>query len=156
MGLKILVAMDDSDNAMRAVEQTAALFDKSSSITLLSIFKETAAICELNSPELTPLFNEQRSSFCQLEDRRKEIIQQAQRRGMERLVEAGFRKEEITLKAETQRRGVARDIIDEANNGYDVIVLGRRGLSGLKEFFMGSVSQKVLSGAKDLSVLLVN
>lgn len=31
--------------------------------------------------------------------------------------------------------------------GYDLIVLGRRGLSPLKQFFMGSVSQAVLQGA---------
>ncbi len=36
-----------------------------------------------------------------------------------------------------------------------VIGLGRRGLSGLKKFFLGSVSQKVLHAVKDISVLIV-
>ena len=56
----------------------------------------------------------------------------------------------------TRKKGIARDIIDEARNGYDTVVMGKRGLSGIKEFFLGSVSQKVLNGAKDVSVLLVN
>jgi nucleotide-binding universal stress UspA family protein len=34
--------------------------------------------------------------------------------------------------------------------------MGRRGLSGIKEFFLGSVSQKVLQSAKAVSVVLVN
>jgi len=51
---------------------------------------------------------------------------------------------------------VARDILKEAGNGYDLIVIGRRGISGIREFFLGSVSQKVFSGAKDISVLIVN
>jgi len=35
-------------------------------------------------------------------------------------------------------------------------VMGRRGLSGIKEFFMGSISQKVLALALDVPILLVN
>jgi nucleotide-binding universal stress UspA family protein len=51
---------------------------------------------------------------------------------------------------------VVRDIINEANSGYDAIVLGRRGLSGIKEFIFGSVSQKVLHLTKDISVIVVD
>jgi len=51
---------------------------------------------------------------------------------------------------------VARDILSEAENGYDLIVIGRRGLSAVKDFFLGSTAQKVFSGAKDISVLIVN
>ena len=46
--------------------------------------------------------------------------------------------------------------VNPGRSGYDLIVLGKRGLSGVKEFFMGSVSQKVLSLVNDVSVLLVN
>jgi nucleotide-binding universal stress UspA family protein len=55
-----------------------------------------------------------------------------------------------------RKKGIARDIINEAHAGYDTVVMGKKGLSGIKEFFLGSVSQKVLHGAEDLSVLLVN
>ena len=61
-----------------------------------------------------------------------------------------------STKIEAKNKGVARDILDEANSGYDLIVMGRRGLSGIKEFFMGSVSQKVTNGAGDISVLIAN
>jgi nucleotide-binding universal stress UspA family protein len=50
---------------------------------------------------------------------------------------------------------IARDIIAEAQAGYEAVVMGRRGLSGIAEFFLGSVSQKVLHGTKDLSLILV-
>jgi nucleotide-binding universal stress UspA family protein len=50
---------------------------------------------------------------------------------------------------------IARDIIAEAQAGYEAVVMGRRGLSAIAEFFIGSVSQKVLHGTKDLSVILV-
>jgi len=57
---------------------------------------------------------------------------------------------------EKRKKGSARDIIAEAKTGYHAVVMGRRGLSGVAEFFIGSVSQKVLHGTKDLSVILVN
>ncbi|NNL41126.1 MAG: universal stress protein, partial [Desulfobacterales bacterium] len=53
-------------------------------------------------------------------------------------------------------KGVARDIVKEAQSGYNTIVLGRRGQSGIKEFILGSVSQKVFHLVKDISVLVVN
>lgn len=62
----------------------------------------------------------------------------------------------IAQMVENKKRGVARDILAEAEQGYDVIVMGRWGISGLKEFFLGSISHKVFTGAKDISVLIVN
>ena len=39
--------------------------------------------------------------------------------------------------------------------GYGTIVVGRRGLSKVYEFFMGRVSDKVLHLAKDMAVWIV-
>jgi nucleotide-binding universal stress UspA family protein len=53
--------------------------------------------------------------------------------------------------------GVARDILElEASGGYDSIVLGRHGASAVEEFFMGSVSHKVLQHAKDVPLCMVH
>jgi len=46
--------------------------------------------------------------------------------------------------------------VAEAEAGYDAIVMGRRGLSGIKEFMMGSVSRKVPHPVKDVSVVIVS
>jgi nucleotide-binding universal stress UspA family protein len=46
--------------------------------------------------------------------------------------------------------------LNEAGQGYDMLVMGRRGISGLKEFFLGSISHKVFTGARDISVLIAN
>jgi nucleotide-binding universal stress UspA family protein len=72
------------------------------------------------------------------------------------LLAAGFNDKNIEIKMENKNRGVARDILTEAEKGYHMIVIGRRGISGLKEFFLGSISQKVFSGARDISVLIAN
>ncbi len=156
MEKKILIAIDDSENAMRAVEFTAKSFPPDHRITLFSIVLDTPAICDLNSPGLTPYFLSQKAAFCELEDQKKGLVTKAMREARDLLLKAGFEEKNIAVKIETKKKGVARGIRDEANSGYDLIVLGRRGLSGIKEFFLGSVSQKVLQSAKGVSILIVD
>ena len=156
MDQKILVAFDDSENAMRAVEFVAKNLNTASHVTLLSIVQDTASLCEMNSPELIPYFKSQQSNFCLIEDKKKELVEKAMAKAKDMLLGAGFDIKSIELKISPKNRGVARDIIEESQSGYDILVLGRRGLSGIKEFFLGSISQKVFSMSKDISVIIVN
>ncbi|MBW2572039.1 MAG: universal stress protein, partial [Deltaproteobacteria bacterium] len=113
-------------------------------------------LCEMNSPELTPYFTSQQSAFCLLENKKKELVGQALKKANAMLLDAGFDENNITTKAEFKNKGIARDIIQEAQDGYNVIVMGKRGVSGFKDFLLGSISQKVFNLAKDVSVLFVN
>jgi nucleotide-binding universal stress UspA family protein len=153
---KILIPMDDSPNAGRAAEFVAKNFTPDNKITLFNVMLDTAALCDMDSPELTPLFRSQQSSFCTLEDKKRELVTQALDRAREVLLSAGYPPENVTVKVENKRHGVARDILLEAENGYNLIAMGRRGLSSIKEFFIGSTSNKVFHAAKDISVLIVN
>lgn len=156
MAQKILIAFDDSENAMRAVEYVARFFASDSRITLFHVLQDTAALCELQSPELTEYFVAQRSNFCALEAKKRKLIESAIENAKAQFVEAGFADEHVTIKLDVKKSGVARDILTESRMGYDTLVLGRRGLSGIKEFFLGSVSQKVFHAAKEVSVLVVH
>jgi len=156
MGQKILVAFDDSENAMRAVAYIADYFTPDNQITLFSVLQDTAALCEMNSPELTTYFLSQQSTFCALEDQKMKLVEEAMEKAKDILLKTGFNEKYVTVKVQNKKKGVARDIVNEAHSGYDLVVLGRRGLSGIQEFFFGSVSQKVLGSAKNVSVLVVN
>ncbi len=156
MAQKILVPIDDSSNALRVAEFIAGVFNPDNDITLLSILQDTAALCDMNSPELTPYFMSQQSTFCQLEDRKRQLIDEAMGRATDVLIAAGFNESRIVQKVQKKKNGVARDIVDEAQKGYQIIVMGRRGLSGVQEFLMGSVSQKVIHTVKDVSIVIVN
>jgi nucleotide-binding universal stress UspA family protein len=156
MGKKILVAVDESENAMRAVDYIARTFTPDHEVTLYHVVMNTAAICDMNSPELIPYFTSQQITFCSLEDKKKELVQKATDEAKKRLVKAGFEEKNIVSKMEPKKKGVARDILTEAQSGYETIVLGRRGLSSVAEFLIGSVSQKVLHSAKDVSIVLVS
>jgi len=156
MAQKILIAIDDSENAIRAVEFVTRSFSPNNQITLFNVMIDTAALCKMDSPELIPLFKSQQTSFCVLEEKKRELVEASLKKAKEILTAAGFPEDNITIKIEEKEQGVARDILQEAKQGYDLIVLGRRGISGIQEFFLGSVSQKVFHGAKDISVLIIN
>ena len=156
MGQNILVAFDDSENAMRAVEFIVKSFTPQNKVTLFHVFQDAAALCEMNSPELSDYFLSQQTAFCALEDKKKRLVDKAMEKAKAIFRDAGFEPNDVTLKIGAKKKGVARDIVDEAQSGYDIIVVGRRGLSAVKEFFFGSVSQKVINGVKDVSVLIVN
>jgi len=153
---KILVAVDDSENAGRAVNFLADNFKRDFEITLFSVVPDTETLCEMESPALTPYFRARQSDFCALEDQKKIIVQKALDGARDNLVEKGFSADHITVKLQTRKRGIARDIVEESGDGYDLIVMGRRGISGVREFFLGSISQKVLHLAPDMTVLIVN
>ena len=156
MSANVLIAFDDSENAMRAVDYVARFLAKDSRVTLFSVIPDTATLCDMNSPELTPYFKSQRDAFCVLEDKKKEILTGAQMKARALLVTNGFGEKQIQVKSDTKRKGIARDIAAEAQLGYDLIVVGRRGMSGIKEFFLGSTSQKILNLAQEVSILIVN
>ena len=156
MAQKILIALDDSENALRAVNYVADNFQNHAAITLFSVLADTADLCDMNSPELTPLFKAQQSSFCQLEDKKRNLISEACEKGKQILSNAGWDPAYVTIKARPKQKGIARDIVREASAGYDLVVIGKHGVSGIRDFFLGSISQKVLQLAKDTSVLIVN
>ena len=156
MDKKILVAFDDSDNAMRAVDYMAKHFSADNKITLFTVMPDTATMCDMNSPELTPYFKSQQSSFCVLEDKKKVLVDKALQSARKKLIDAGFEAKNITIKNEIRKKGIARDIVKEAQSGYHTIIMGRRGQSAIKDFILGSVSQKVFNLVKDISILVVN
>jgi nucleotide-binding universal stress UspA family protein len=72
------------------------------------------------------------------------------------LLDAGLSEDQIATKVTDGSRSVADDILKEAReNGFGTIVLGRRGLSKIKELFMGSVTSKVLLNSSSLTLWIV-
>lgn len=157
MAKDILIAFDDSENAMRAVDYVGEHLPSDSKVVLFNVVPDTETLCTMQSPELTTYFLEQQSAFRILENKKKELLNAALKKARLRLIDYGFDNDNITTKSQKRVRGIARDIINEANDKpYDLVVLGKRGMSGIKEFFLGSISIKVVHGVKRSSVLLVD
>jgi nucleotide-binding universal stress UspA family protein len=157
MANKILVAVDESKNSMKAVKYVASGIQPTGKVTLLSVLPDSTAACGLDSPTLTPLFKQNRKAFCAIEDTKKDHVKGFMEKAKTVLVEAGFPSKNVTVKIQKKKVGIARDILKEAQAGkYDTLVMGRRGLSAVKEFLFGSVSSKVVQLAKKVSVIVVD
>lgn len=151
--MKILVGLDESENALRAVEFVAHNFKPEHQVTIFSVFLEASVIYESISPGY---FLSEQKSFCEMEDRKRNLLREAQENAKRILLRAGFQEKNITAKMRPKGRSIAEEIIHEAAEGYQLIVLGRRGLSRISEFFLGSISQKVLHGSKDATIMLIS
>lgn len=70
---------------------------------------------------------------------------------------AGMEQQAITTKVQARTRGIARDIIAEANRGnYSILTFGRRGISAISEFNLGSRAAKMLQSTRDCTLIVVN
>jgi len=156
MTQKILVALDDSDNAMRAVEKIAATYSPESHITLYSALPEVDLKCIMDLDSLNREQMDLHYSLCKdMQAQKKQQLELALKQAKNILLHAGFAEKNLVVKMERGSSDVARDIVNEAERSYDIIVMGRRGRSALKEFILGSISQRVLHSVKDKSVLIV-
>jgi len=71
------------------------------------------------------------------------------------LIAGGFPEQSIEVKFHSLEKGVARDIIDEARNGYSAVVLRRRGMGALKNLVLGSVAVKLLQSLTFIPIVIV-
>jgi 2,4-dienoyl-CoA reductase (NADPH2) len=64
---------------------------------------------------------------------------------------------EFRLQLMPSTSGVANDLLAAVHQGnYGTIIMGKRGLSGIKRWWLGSVSAGVLHGLTDQSLFLVD
>jgi nucleotide-binding universal stress UspA family protein len=133
---KMLVAIDASEGARRAIEYVGAMADSShSEATLFHVVRDIDRK-KLNKPEkiMVSIFEEAATH----------------------LEKAGFNRNQIKTKIVTKAPSRASAIVVEALNGeYGTIVVGRRGLSNVEEFYMGRVSNKVVQMARGMAVWII-
>ena len=148
---KALVCMDSSENALRAADHAGFMLSGTGcKVTLfhtirhLTRFMPREAIKE--APDIEDLWKNKAS---------KEIAPYLEK-AKKMLLEAGLDENNIDIKLADGSRSAADDIIKEAQeNNYGTIVLGRRGISATKEFFMGRVTSKVLRYSTGTAVWIV-
>ena len=154
---KILVAVDNSKNALKAVRYVAKTVKPTSTVTMLSILPDPTAACELDGPSLAPIFKKNVKTFCALDDAKKSAVEGFMEQAKKILVKAGVPSKNIAMRIRKKKVGIARDILQEAQKGkYDTIVIGRRGLSGIMQYVFGSVSNKIVHLAKKIAVVVVD
>lgn len=86
-------------------------------------------------------------------DNVKAVAEEAKKK----LVAAGIPEQNVIFKLEPQKRGIARDICQELEEGdHGILVMGRRGFKDIKEFRLGSKAHKMLLNGRTFLTCLVN
>jgi len=134
---KILIGVDGSEGAMRAVDYVATTLGGSEfEVKLVNVIRGGAEDY--------------------IEDAKREI-EHVFDQAKDRLKKSGFQSNQIKTTIITDVHSRAGAVVEEARQGkYGTIVIGRRGLSKLQEFFMGRVSNKIIQLAKEKVVWVMN
>lgn len=138
---KMLVAVDGSKAAAKALNFALNLADKfNTEVHIVSVVPPVTSIIPrfttvtLPGTFYTSLINE-------MEKKLKTILSNALK---------GAREKKIKLKISTRLlKGHPADRIVQTakEEGFDIIVVGSRGLSGVRELFLGSVSDRIADNA---------
>ena len=158
MAKRILIAMDESKNAMKAVEYVADTVGKTKGVktTLFSIIPKFPPTFLETDETIHPIFKRKVGDLTALTVQKKVAIEKSMEKAKKVLMDAGIAKGNIAVKMQERKIGIARDILKEAKKGqYDTIAIGRRGISATRAFLFGSVSSKVVQFAKNCTVWVV-
>ncbi len=159
MAHKVIIALDSSEGAWRAVEYVAERFGKCPGVqvTLLHILSGLPPAFWDDGHILGEKERESRQRLVQSwQAEQEKQWQDLVKKAHDRLVNGGVPKAAVTNDFKPRHYDVAEDILNEAENGgYDTIVMGRRGLGRAKALLLGSVTHKVVQTAKGCTVAIV-
>lgn len=155
---QVLIAIDDSESALKTVSYAAGILDKNTRITLYHVFYRV--LCEgLEDDQVLahyPLFAEKVGSLKTWLSQQRGIVQDMMDRMTSLLVEKEFNPQNIQIKIQERKTSVAGHILEEVLEGeYDTVVVGRRERGNARHFLLGSVSHKVVQHAENCAVWVV-
>jgi nucleotide-binding universal stress UspA family protein len=156
---RILVAVDDSDCARKAVQYCADLFSGLDDVSF-TLFH----VAPYMPPQMWDIGHilserEQADRQAMIDRWFDNQVRQADplfESAAAILLQAGFDPERIETKVISDSADVAGSIIEEARTGhYITLVMGRSGSSGIKELFLGSTSSRIINRGAGLGICLV-
>ena len=144
----IMIAVDSSDNAKRAVLFVGDFFGcyDGFQVTLLHIILEPEATFFSDNDEQEKWLASQREEARKVMQDYRHI-----------LVDAGFPDDKVNVRIDTMRAPSVADCIikEQEEMKCCTIVIGRRGISKKEEFIFGSTSNRIIHEAKKCAVLVI-
>lgn len=156
---KILIAVDDSEGSLKAVDfigrQFAGVGDLK--ITLLHVIPNLPAPLWDDGHILTEEEREQRKQVIdKWLDNQKLKLKSMFERANETLTKKGISQNQIETKTVADTLDVAGSILNEVKEGvYQMLAIGRHGYSKAKRFVMGSVTTAVINRGEGMAICVV-
>jgi nucleotide-binding universal stress UspA family protein len=144
----ILIAVDNSENARRAVQYVADFLRGLPwvHITLLTIISQPPDDYFTSKQEQQKWVADQNAAADKILEEHREI-----------LIRSGFQEKTVNVKRFMSFCPSIADCILSEQKALqsDTLVIGRRGISKKEEFMFGSTSNKLLHSAKDCSIWVI-
>ena len=143
--MRILLAVDESENSHRAVKYVGSLLRRTPdvAITLFHVLKpmprELLEHGGSENPDAEALLDQQLHNEQEAWIRKEgESESQVLNKACETLTQSGFDRSQVALKL-GREEDIARNILEEAQSGnHETIVVGRHGSSRIKRLFGGA------------------
>lgn len=147
----ILLAIDNSQNAMRAVDYAGFILPGTEAhVTIFYSKRDLKRFMPNGLLEEFPEFQK----FWKHEA--GEVVAPYLKKAKEILIKAGLKENQVSIKLVEGSESADIDILKEVENSdAGTIFIGKRGCSDVKDYSMGSVAKKVLYQASDMTVCIV-
>jgi len=145
---RILVAVDNSENAERAILYVADFLGGVSGfyVTILTVIPEPPADFFETDTERNSWIEEQKSEATRMLDKYRQI-----------LIQSGFVEDKVETIMDIRKCPSVADCIIDVQQKLKccTIVIGRRGVSKKVEFLFGSTSSKIVRSGKNCAVWVI-
>ena len=151
---KILLAVDGSDQALDAVRYVCDIVLPE--CTEIVIFNVGSGFPDVFwDMDNNPLYRSKKPKVIGWLADHQLVLGEFKEKAYKVLADAGFSKDDVRVKTQTRKTGVLKDIIQESYQDYSAIVVGRTGMSRLKDLFVRSLAYKLAEKVKHIPTVIV-
>lgn len=155
MHKKILLAVDNTRPSEMAVRYAVQMSKSVSDLQFVLLNVQPMVSQFLKDEAKTSA--SARKELEKVQNRHVQFSQQLLKDHRREMESQGVHPDQIETRTQSRNLGYAKDIIDiTQERNYDVIVLGRRGLSGIAKLYAGSVTTDILEQSQVIPVWLVD
>ncbi len=151
---KILLAVDGSDQALEAVRYMGAVVTPEGTEVVLfyvgSDFPEV--FWDMNN---NPLYRSKKDGVMGWLADSQLAIGEFKEKAFKILADAGFPDDAVQVRTQARKTGILSDIIQESYQGYHAVIVGRTGVSRLKDMVLGSMAHKLAEKIKHIPTVIV-
>ena len=144
---KILLAVDGSDQAFEAARYVSQLFlPNSMEVVLFHSFWEARK---------DPAYRHRQAFIAEWMTEQERAIQEFLERTRQLFLEQGVPEDVVITKIKERKLGIVRDIVEECQGGFDALVVGREGVSKLKDLVWGSIAKELIGYPLNIPLCVV-
>jgi nucleotide-binding universal stress UspA family protein len=153
---KILIAVDGSDQALEAVRYISMIVPPAPDLTEIVLFCVGTGFPEVYwAMNNNPLYRSKKDNVREWLADNQLVIGEFKEKAFKILADAGFPAETVSVKTQTKKTNVFKDIVQESYDDYQAVVVGRTGVSRLKDLVVGSMAFKLVEKIKHVPTIVV-